>query len=181
MSDILDDLEEAGAETGADKLDVVVALANTQIEREGEVDRLNAQLKIAKEKLNDIQLFKLPEAMRDAGIEDLTLESGKKVKLTEKMTISVPAYRKSEVIAKVREMGYPGIISNVVSIDIEKGKDNVAGELMAQAEEHGCQAVRTEKVNSATLKTLLAERMKDGHNDDLTFFGAFVATKTTVK
>ena len=176
----LDQLEQAAQ--GQVDLAEVKALADEQVKLEGKLDAASKVVADLKKELNAVQLDKLPAAMIAAGISDFTMsDTGQKIILKEDMTISVPKKRKGEIIEKVRDMGHGDLISNVLTIPVDKGKDNMVGELMSKVEELGLSATRTEDVNSASLKKVLNDRRKSGENDDLSFFGAYVVTKTQVK
>lgn len=182
MTDLMQELEDAGQEeTQTVDLSAITALAEKQVSLEGEVDRLESLLKEKKAELNKIALDELPAAMQAAGMANFALLTGQKVSVKEEMTISVPKKRKDEILDKVREMGYGDLISNVVTVPVAKGQDEQVESLMQQATALGFDAMRSQDVNSASLKKVLNDRRKDGINDDLPFFGAFVITKATIK
>jgi len=180
MTDIFADLQQAGEEQKVD-LGEITALADKQLQLEGDIDRLEQQLAAKKKELNVVMLDRLPAAMQSVGLKSLVLTSGKTVNLKEEMTISVPAKRKAEIIGKLRSMDLAYLVANSISINFDKGADDQADKTMKFATEQGLEAIRSETVNSASLKKLLNDRRKEGVNDDLSFFGAFVVTKTTIK
>lgn len=183
MTDDLDALADAGAKEAASvSLVDLKALAEEQLRREAAVDAAEEAVKAAKKALNEIALDKLPVSMVAAGVKSFTLDNGRVVSLGEKMHISVPKKRKDEIIKRLREMEQADLITNVVTVDVPRGKDNEVSRLMETAAEIGLDAVRAEDVNSGTLKALLTKRRESGeHSDDLAFFGAHVVSSTEIK
>lgn len=181
--DMLAELEaDAQAEEQTTDLSEISALAEKQLRLEGEVDAIEQQLKDKKEELRKVEQDQLPAAMKAARLSSFTLESGQVVSVKEDLSISVPKKRKADIIRKVREdFGHPELISSVISVEVEKGKDNVAGEAMHQLAELGLEPSRAEDIKTPSLKKLLLDRRKEGKNDDLSYFGGFLVTKATVK
>jgi len=178
MNDQLDALLDEGAnETTLQELAALASILQTKI---GDVDRLNDQLKAAKAEVAKIQEQVLPEAMKAANVPEF-MHGDTKIKLFEKMYCSVPAKRKGEIIAALREDGHGEMISNVLTVKIDKGKDNMAASLAETAAELGFEPVREESVNTGSLKALLTRRIKDGDDVDLSFYGAHARTVAEVK
>jgi len=175
--------EIAGDEitSGEDQLETIRALSQLQIKYEGAVNKLDQELKEAKKKLNDIMLYKLPDAMSAAGMESFVLSGGEKVDIKEDLTISVPKKRKPEIILKLRDTGHGDMITSSLTIDIIKGQDNMVGEVREKAKDLGLHVEQVENVNSGSLKKLLKEQMANGETVDLSFFGAFNVTKAVIK
>lgn len=167
LNELLDEQESATPKTLAE----LSAIADAMQQRKGEVDRLEDKLKQAKEELRKIQEEVLPTAMQDANVP-LFVFGDKTIKLAEKYYCSVPAKRKGEIIAALREDGYSDMISNVLTVEIDKGKDNAAAALAETAAEMGFEPVRAEDVNTGSLKALLKRRVDDGEDIDLSFYGA---------
>lgn len=186
MDDIMKQLESEGAQEGATSLAELTGMAELALDIEAEIAQLEADLKEAKGRYNKIVLDKLPLAMQNAKSPSFEVTKGgvnRKVSFKEEMSCNVPKKRLDEIVAKLRTEEYDAgdMIKNTITIELGAGKDNAAGEIMAKAEEVGVEAVRQETVNTASLKALLKARRKDNKSDDLSFFGAYVVTKATIK
>lgn len=177
--DLLRELEESAEPTTAELL-TMSELVSLQIVREGEVDRLEAELKVAKENLNDVRDKKLPDAMKAARTKLYVNDDGRKVELKDEMTLSIPKKRLDEIIKKLRDWDLGDMIANTLTCEIDKGKDNLAGEIMEKANELGLEMTRAESVNSGTLKSTLKAKRKAGEDVDLGFFGAFEVTRAKI-
>lgn len=189
--DILAELEDTEV-AGEAELLTVSNLVALQLTREGEVSRLEAELKAAKADLLDISDRKLPEALKNARTKKFVTDDGKTVELKEELTISLPKKRNDEIIAKLVSWDFGDLVANTLTCDIEKGKDNLAGEIMEKANEIGLDMKRSQSVNAGSVKKVLKDRMKDcaeGKKDkdgkpleavDLGFFGAFEVTRAKI-
>lgn len=179
MSD-LDELAEAGQKPSTDLSDIR-ALALKQLELEADLAKAEQVVKDAKADLRKIKEGDLPAALKAAGIPSFTLENGMEVSYKEDLKISVPVSRKAAIIAKMKEWGFGENVSNKIVIDLGRGNDNAVKALTATAEEMGVDMTVTEDIPTGTVKKALRERIKEGKNDDLAFFGAFDFTQATVK
>lgn len=181
-NELLEQLKaDAGEGPSDDKIASISRLAQEYIKAEGEVDRLEKQLKAAKSRFDNIRDKLLPEAMDNAQTKGFTLQDGRKLSLGEEMTCSVPAKRKAEILKKLREDGHGDLISNVLTVEIDKGKDNKAAALEDEAKKLGFTPEREESVNTGTLKALLKKRVEDGEDVDLSFFGAHLVRRAKIK
>jgi len=177
----LDELAAEGEKVASTDLKDVSALAHKQLELEGNVARIEAQLKEAKAALDKIRLSQLPAALKAAGIPSFTLDNGMTVSYAEDMKVSVPKARKGAIIKKMQEWGYGGNVSNTITINLGKGDNNTGAVIKAAAEELGVEVTEVQDITTGTVKKALNARVKEGKNDDLAFFGAFSFTKSTVK
>jgi len=179
--DELNELQAAGEETAVTDLKAISALAYKQLTLEGELDKLETAVKAKKEELRKIAEGELPAALKAARMTTFGLDNGMTVGYEEDLKISIPAAKKATVIKVMKDWGYSGDVSNVLTVDLGKGNDNAAKSITAHAEELGVKAILTEDINSGTVKKALRKRAKDGIQDDLGQFGAFAFTKATVK
>lgn len=180
MSDVLDEIADAG-EAPSTNLADVSALAMQQLKLEGDVARLEADLKQAKKDLMKVSDGELPAALKAAGMPSFTLENGMIVSYREDMKVSVPATKKAFVLAQMKEWGFESSVTNTFTIDLGKGNGNSAKVLQGQAEEMGLTAVIAEDIATGTVKKVLKQRNDAGKNDELAKFGAFQFTRATVK
>ena len=181
-NELLDQMkQDAGAGPSDGALATISGLAQQYFAAEGDVDRLEKQLKSAKSRFDNIRDKLLPEAMDNAGVKDFTLTDGRKITLKEEMTCSVPASRKGEILQKLRDDGEGDLISNVLTVEIDKGKDNMAAALVDEAKKLGFEPKRDESVNTGTLKARLKQRVEAGDEVDLSFYGAHLVRRAKIK
>lgn len=178
--ELLNELEADGADVKVD-LAEVRALAAKQLQLEADVASAEARLDKAKKDLRKVQERELPAALKAAGMKSFELENGQTVSYKEDLKVSVPKARLAAVVEKMVEWGHADSVSNTLTIDVGRGNDNASKFIKAQAEEMGLDVEVAETVSTATVKSVLNARRKEGKNDDLGFFGAFEFTKATIK
>ncbi len=106
----------------------VTRLATALVEAQDEVKAAEAELKQRKERLKNIQERALPDVLVTLGLTELTLQSGRKIKLKNFVSCSIPADQRDEAMNWLRENEEDEIIKNVVSITFAKGQDELAQE-----------------------------------------------------
>lgn len=176
----IDDMKEEALAPSDSEINRIAELATLQIELEGELDKAEQQVKDVKKRLHKISLDLLPEAMAEARLSEFKMLSGQKITVKEELSCSVPASRRGEIINKLRDEGNAALVANVITVDVNKGQDNLAGDVMGYAESMGLLAKREESVNTASLKKLLREQLDEGENPDLAFYGAFQIKKAKI-
>ena len=179
MSDILKELQESAGATDA-QLHSISQLMALQIVREGEVKKLEILLQTAKEDLNQIRDKDLPDLMKAARCKLYLDDEGRKLELKDELTMKLPKIRHTEILEKLREWGQGGIITNVLSCELTKGQDNLAGDLMGHASKLGLEMTKAEAVSTATVKALIRTKLRAGEEVDLPFFGAFNVTRAKI-
>lgn len=175
--ELLDDIDVSDGD-----LKSIAALAGEQLKLEGELDALGDKLKAKKAELFKVQNVLLPDAMQAAEMKKFIMTNGAAVELKSDMSVSVSVEKKPDVIEWLRANGHEAMVKNVLSIDFDKGNDNMVEALAAEAEKLGFVPVRREDFATGTLKSLLKEQLEAGALDKpLDFFGAYPYTKAVIK
>jgi len=179
-SELVNELLEDSKEVVVNLADVT-ALARKQLELEAVVASAEEKLKTAKADLRKIQEGELPAALKAAGIPSFELTNGMTVSYSEDLSCKLPKARLPAIIKRMKSWGYEANVANTMTIDLGKGNNNTGAVLEEKAKELGLDPVIEETIPTGTVKKALRERIKEGENDDLTFFGAFSLTKSTIK
>lgn len=122
----------------------------------------------------------IPMLMDQMGIERLDVD-GATVQLKPFVSASIPADRRQEAYAWLREHGLDDIIKNDVTVSFGRGEDNLAGDVMYDLEQKGYHPEKKTHIHSMTLKAFVKERVEKGLPIDLDMFGAYVARTADVK
>jgi hypothetical protein len=122
----------------------------------------------------------IPMLMDQMGIERLDVD-GATVQLKPFVSASIPADRRQEAYAWLREHGLDDIIKNDVTVSFGRGEDNLAGDVMYDLEQRGYHPEKKTHIHSMTLKAFVKERVEKGLPIDLDMFGAYVARTADVK
>lgn len=168
-----------------DKLSSINQLAEMQLELEAEVAAITLQLGERQKDLRRIQEMELPNAMKDAGIEEIKLTNGAKLSIKEDISISVPKNNLDKIVEWLNEQGHGDIVKHEVSVTVPKGEDEKHQKLLAGLKKLGLVFEDGATVNSSTLKALLKEQKKklaeSGQLIDLKLFGAYEWKKSIIK
>jgi hypothetical protein len=175
------DFEQDALVASDDKLRSVNELALLQLERESAVAEKEEELKTAKEALRKIQEVELPAAMKAAGIEEIKLSNGAKVKLKEDVSISVGS-KLGFVLGWLRTHGHGDIIKREMTTSLPKGlKVKEVQEIIKSLKAFKLAPEVAETVHSSTLKALLKEQKEKGKAINYEDFGAFEYKKAEIK
>lgn len=162
-------------EVGKNDLVAISDLVKLQLVLEGKVAAAEAVLKEAKASLLEISDMKLPDLLESAGMSQTAMEDGTIVKLDKSLECSVPkkAERFKEITDWLTKNDGGHLIGDTVTIDLGKNSDNTRPVLLAEIEKLGFTAVQERKVNTASLKVYIKDRLKEGKPlEPLTFYGA---------
>lgn len=148
-----------------------------------EVTALEGQLKEAKGRLNEIEFGELPEAMCLAGLDELKLRDGRKIssRFTVRGSLPKEPVKRQEALNWLRENGHGDLIKNQITVTLEKGQDNIAGDFAAQMEAAGLAVDRKEDVNHMTLCAFAKEQIISGEEIPVQSLGLWSGNQAKVK
>lgn len=152
-------------------------------------------LKSLKSDLNRLQTDTLPKLLSQAGtslfkisdgalkgweVETTPFVAGSLPKVTSKdktpEAIADKKARRERGLNFVREAKAEDIIKTVVEVTIEKGEDNLLGDLRGYLEESGLAFEVNSDIHHATLASFVKERMKKGEEVPFEDLGLYVGT-----
>jgi len=183
MSDIFDDIFDEGdalasVDTGTGK--ALSSLVRELRSVEKEIEDAEAHLKYLKQQKHKLSVENIPALMDEMGVERLDVDG---LTVSRKMIVhaSIPADRKDEAFAWLRDNNLDDIIKNDVTCSFGKGQDNSAKNVISILEEAGFDPKTKTHVHPSTLKAFVKERVTDGKPIDLDMFGAFIANAAEIK
>lgn len=159
-------------------------IAKTQFEQMVEVARLEDALKEAKKVLFTISTVDLPEAMKEAGIEEFTTTDGLEIKTKPDVQCGIPAPRREEAYEWLIKHDFGGIIKSDLELLFDREERKKAEKLAADLTKKGYTVTLNNSIHAQTLKAFVKERMADtesGIEFPLDLFGVFPYTVATVK
>jgi uncharacterized small protein (DUF1192 family) len=186
MSDILGMFEEDSGASAAeavstDGLKSVAVLARRIRDTEDEIAKAEEFLKKRKAALMKMTDEDLPSVLEELGLKSFTLEDGSKVAVQPLYGAAIPAPRKEEAFAWLRENGYDDLIKNDVVCSFGRGEDEKAADFAQAARERGLSPEQKQTVHAQTLKAWVRERVENGDSFPMEVFGAFVGQRATIK
>jgi hypothetical protein len=174
-------MEDAEISISNNALTQIANLAKRQQECERAVLVKEDELKQAEAELRLVQEDLLPNAMAEAGMKAFTLDNGAKITIKDDVAVSVPADKKRDAYAWLRESGFGDLIKNTVAIDFGRGEDANAEALKEYCQENGMNYSDKEGVHAQTLKAFIKEQMARGVDVPLELFGAFPYSRAVIK
>jgi len=183
MSDIFDDIFDEGqalanVDTGTGKQLSQLVRALRGVEQQ--IEDAENHLKLLKQDKHRMAVETIPQLMDEMGVERLDVDG---VTVERKMIVSasIPADRKDEAFAWLRENGCDDIIKNDVTCSFGKGQDNSAKNVISILEDAGFEPSTKTHVHPSTLKAFVKERVMDGKPIDLDMFGAYINNAAEIR
>lgn len=153
-------------------LSEMAELARALVDADKDVDKVEQDLKDAKERARVLREETIPAAMQEMGLEEVKLETGQKISIKQDVYASIPAASKGAAYDWLNEHGFGGLIKVEVSATFAKGEQDAALELHKQLQQQGLQPDLDQSVHAQTLKAFLREQIAAGNNIPLDLFGA---------
>lgn len=163
-----------------DTVKLLLDLADKQLLCEEYLAKAEEMVKMAKANLEDIQLYKIPELMLEAGINSVDTPTHL-ITVTDELKASIAKKNKPLAHAWLRENGHGDIIKNQVTVRIPAGSDEAADKLLCLAQELELDAERDESVHSSTLKAFCKEMQAQGEDLNEDLLGVFNFRKSKIK
>ena len=162
-------------------LNDIAEIAKRQVVQQAVVADLENHLKIQSEVLRLIQEEELPNAMAEIGMDTFSLDTGFKITIKEDVYASIPKDNSEPAFSWLRKNNLDGIIKTNVVCDFGKGEDTKAQRLVVEMEKMGYLAQIKSVIHPQTLKAFLRERLENGLEIPMDYFGAVVKRKSIIK
>lgn len=130
------------------------------------VERLEAELRTAKDEVRRLEQEDLPELMQELGLETFKLASGESVEVKQDVECGISEERRARAHAWLTENGFGGLIKTEVVARFGRDERDAAVEA---AEKINGEMV--ERVHPATLKSFVKEQMEAGRAIPFDLFG----------
>ena len=163
-----------------DEIRRIAELANKQLELEQEVQIKEEELKAKKEELRSVQEHDLPDAFAEAGISEIKLADGSRVRSEPFVTAHISKANTEKAHAWLVDNGHGNIIKREVSAKFAKGDENFLAAMKA-LQAVGIKNVDTkEAVHHQTLKAFARDEIQKGTDIPVDLFGLYSGFKTKI-
>jgi len=162
-------------------LNEIVKAISLLDERQAVVERIEEELKGARERARLLREETIPSMMQEIGISKLTLEDGREVSVKQDVYARIPAEKYDKAILWLLNNGHGSICRAEVSLSFPKGEADEAIKLHGELHERNYNSVYKESVHPQTLKAFLKEQIANGADVPLDLFGAYPVWKTRIK
>lgn len=159
----------------------IVTLANELVAAVEEEKRTEEAAKKARARRLAIEREDLPELMRECGLEDVTLEDGTKITVTDDCDARISDAKRPIAFAWLDEHGYSGLIKTELSLSFPRGEKEEAAKLYKELDRKYGTVAFKETVHPATLKSFVKERLAAGEALPMDAFGVHPYSKAIIK
>ena len=180
LDEILSDQEEQ-ISVSDDGIQTIAVLAESQVDLEEQIEELNNQLKVVKEKHRRISEEQLPEALQEAGVSEFKLKDGTKVSTSTYYSARITPDNKEEAFKWLRENRFADLIKNTVSVSFGRDEDDAARELLKELNSTGMNTAQKEWVEPMTLKAFVREQVEKGTDLPYETFNIYIGQKSKIK
>lgn len=147
---------------------------------ERRVERLENDLKLAKEELRQVQEIDLPALLHEFNLSEIKLKDGSKVSISSFITATIPKEKQEAAFEWLRENGYGDLVKNVVSVTFGRQEDDRAVELAGVLVKHGLRPLQKQWVEPMTLKAFAKESDEKGTPLPDELFGVYRGYKAKI-
>jgi len=158
----------------------VAVLAEKQISHEKRISDLNLLLETEQTLLRTLMEVTLPDAMLELGIESFVLSDGTAIKINKFYAASIPADKRVEAFAWLRNGGFESLIKREIKCKFGKGEDKMASKVLAELQKLKVLAEDKESVHPQTLKAFVQEQIEGGKTLPTELLGVYVGNRSKV-
>lgn len=159
----------------------IVSLAELLVQQQSEVDRLDAQLKEAKQRLMRTEREDLPDLMSEAGLTEIQLEDGSRVTIKEEVDAKITDKTRSQALKWLLDNGFGGLIKTQVELAFGRGDHDTATAVRDRLAADYDGVELKEEVHHSTLKAFVKERMAAGDKIPMDLFNVYPYNKAIIK
>lgn len=161
-------------------LNSIAGLANQAVALEKEIERQEAYLGQAKERLRKLTDEIIPAALAEKGMSSFKMVDGSEVEVKPYYSATISADNRGQAFTWLRDNGYGDIIKNIVSTQFGRGEDELARDFITMARQQGFIVDQNEKVEPMTLKAWVRERVERGEEFPTELFGAYIGQRAKI-
>jgi len=178
MTDFFEQPEELPE--GAGVKDIVTLYVSRWQETKREYNILEDQMKELKERITELEMKKIPDALLEAGLQELVTTEGLKVSL-QQYTGAIPPESKTMAFDWMDQHGHSSLIKRTVSVKFDKGSSQAAALAEEAIRALGLEPKTLLDVHFQTFKAFVKEQTNKGVQLPLDQWGVFYGTKAVIK
>ena len=147
-----------------------------------QIDVLEEEVKLLKQKKNSYLFDLIPAKMAEMGMDKVEVD-GNAVSLSTFVSATMPKdpIQREQAISHLRDIGASDFIKNEVTVKFGVNEDNRARSIQSELEEKGMDTTARVWVEPSTLKKLVRERVENNQTIDMELFNAQVGQIAKIK
>ena len=147
---------------------------------EDEISNAEESVSKLKEKAKTLSEFEIPKMMEEMHITKLKLKDGESVEIKKIYSGSILLEKQEEAFTWLRDNALGDIIKRDITVTFGMGEDNKASEYANLAQGKGYEPVQKIGVHPQTLKAVVRERLKSGHEMPSDLFKTYEGNRTKI-
>ena len=147
---------------------------------EDEIKNAEESVSKLKEKANALSEFEIPKMMEEMHITKLKLKDGEAVEIKKIYSGSIPPENKEAAFTWLRDHDLGDIIKRDITVTFGQGEDNKASVYADLAQGQGYEPVQKIGVHPSTLRAVVGERLKSGHEMPSDLFKTYEGNRTKI-
>ena len=159
----------------------VAALAKRSKLLEKEIEEMQTVLDERKSQQRKLLEETIPAVLSEMGMKSFKMADGSSIEIKPFYGATITEERRGEAFHWLRSNGFEDIIKNTVSVQFGRNEDELCSRLLSLLGTEGFPAKQAEKVESATLKAWVRERVERGDVFPTELFGAYIGQKAVIK
>jgi hypothetical protein len=129
---------------------------------ETEVSIIEAQLRAAQKKVQNLSEFQIPELMDELELTAFKTKSGVSVEVEDKLSAGKLTQANPDALKWLRENDQGGLIKTLVSVPFTAGSEADADELVEELSGNGILSVKSMEVHQSSNKAAIKSMLKEG-------------------
>lgn len=146
-------------------------LAADLIAAQEDLASLEEQAKHTRARIDRLAMGEIPDVMDDLEMVEFTLKDGSKITIKDDIVAKPLVANRAAAYEWMRGKGFGDLVKHAVTIDIPRGDEEQAAELVTYIEAQGFLAKDGEAVHSGTMKKFVREWMETGKDIPMDLFG----------
>lgn len=190
---------DIGADSKAEVGDLTEAiqLAESYIRLNEQIQKAENDLKDMYSRQHALESKEIPEAMQACRAKQLPLLSGGHMEVKEITKCSIPSAggiekekddlkkaemrkRLNDALSYLRKNGGEPLIKNFITLEFDKGKDNVVSQFVVLAEDTGVPYCKETTVHNSSLERFIKELLAKGKAVPKDTFGLYTGSKAVI-
>lgn len=153
--------ETQPTDNGGVTINQLVEVAESLAAYDTEIAEKERELAGLKSRRNDIAQRSLPDMMRSAGVRDLTLRDGRRVKLGEFYVGRLTDATRAAAFEWLEAHNCLGIVKDKVTVDFDRGHAEAANRVVEEMRALGVPVERKRDIHAQTLNKFVREQMAE--------------------
>jgi hypothetical protein len=181
LEEMKKDMKKSAQVVRVQDIKKISTLAQRQIDIEEKIEKAENVLSSLKQQLDEVQLRLLPDALAEAGVSTIRLETGETVEVKKIYASNLTEKNKEACFTWLRSNGHAALVSHEIVVKFRKGEDKTHDLVSGFLKENTVDHSDADKVHPQTLQAFIREQVEGGADFPLDLFQVSIINKAKVK